>query len=482
MSWSIIVTGSYLILLALVCLRIIFETHSTNKTLAYLLFCLFIPVAGILFYLTFGINYWRKKQYGKKSASDSRILDLVRKNIQQYNQVCVDMKDLAVEQNAELASMLLKDLGSPLTADNKVKLLINGEEKFPEMLEAIRKATHHIHMEYYIYEYDHIGTQLINLLIAKAKEGVQVRFIYDDFGSPGIKKKTEKAMQDAGIEIHPFHKINFYLLANRLNYRNHRKIVVIDGSTAFVGGINVSDRYINNGTHKLFWRDTHIRLDGPSVYYLQYLFISDWNFCCQKHFEPGMAYFPVMKTTQQQSSYVQLNASGPDSLQLSVLYTILQAIYLAREEILITTPYFIPGDSIADALRIAALSGLKVKLLVPGISDSKIVNAASKSNYDDLLKAGVEIYLYNKGFVHAKTLVTDSKLFIVGTANMDSRSFELNFEVNAVVYDATLAKKMRQIFFDDLEHATKIDKEKWLSRKWYQQFPEKIARLFSPVL
>lgn len=482
MSWTIIVTGCYLILLALVCLRIIFETHSANKTLAYLLFCLFIPVAGILFYLAFGINYWRKKQYGKKSVSDARILELVIKNIEQYNQVCVDIKDPAVEQNAELVSMLLRDLSSPLTADNKVKLLINGEEKFPEMLDAIRKATHHIHVEYYIYEYDQIGTQLVELLIEKSKEGVEVRFIYDDFGSSGIKRKTEKAMQDAGIEIHPFHKVHFYLLANRLNYRNHRKIVVIDGCTAFTGGINVSDRYINNGIHKLFWRDTHLRLDGPAVYYLQYLFISDWNFCCQKDFEPGRLYFPVMKATQQQNSYVQLNASGPDSAQPSVLYTILQAIYLAKEEILITTPYFIPGDSIADALRIAALSGLKVKLLVPGISDSKIVNAASKSNYINLLTAGVEIYLYHKGFVHAKTLVTDSKFFIAGTANMDYRSFELNFEVNAVVYDTTLAKKMRQVFFDDLLQATKIDKEEWLARKWYRQFPEKIARLFSPVL
>jgi cardiolipin synthase A/B len=482
MSWSYIVTGCYLILLALVCLRIIFETHSTNKTLAYLLFCMFIPVAGMLFYLTFGINYWRKKQFGKKSAADTRILELIEKNIEHYGQVSMDIKDPAVKQNEELIAMLLKDLGSPLTDNNKVTLLINGEEKFPEMLEAIRNATHHIHLEYYIYEYDHIGTQLVNLLIEKAKQGVEVRFIYDDFGSPGIKRKTEKAMQAAGIEIHPFHKVHFYLLANRLNYRNHRKILVVDGCTAFVGGINVSDRYINDGSQKLFWRDTHLRLDGPAVYYLQYLFISDWNFCCQKDFKPSYAYFPVMKAAETHSSYVQLNASGPDSVQPSVLYTILQAIYLAKEEILITTPYFIPGDSIADALKVAAISGLKVKLLVPGISDSKIVNAASKSNYNTLLNAGVEIYLYQKGFVHAKTLVTDSKLFIAGTANMDYRSFELNFEVNAVVYDAVLAKKMKQIFFDDLKDAVKIDKEVWLNRKWYQQFPEKIARLFSPVL
>jgi len=481
MSWTIIAVSIYIALLALVCLRIVFETHNTSKTLAYLLLCLFIPVIGIIFYLTFGINYWRKKRYHKKSASDTKLLQQLKKNIQQYTAVGIYNRDVTLKQNVELAAMLLKDLDSPLTSSNQATLLLNGEEKFTNLLEAIRKARHHIHLEYYIYEHDHIGTQIIELLIEKASEGVAVRFIYDDFGSPGIKRKTEKEMQDAGIEIYPFHKVRFYLLANRINYRNHRKIVVIDGCTGFVGGINVSDKYINDGTKKLFWRDMHLRLDGPSVYYLQYLFISDWNFCCNTSFGDAGPYFPVIQKGSH-DSYVQISASGPDSVQPSVLYTILQAIYLAKEEILITTPYFIPGDSILDALRIAALSGLKVKLLVPGVCDSKIVNAASKSNYNDLLLAGVEIYLYEKGFVHAKTLVTDSKLFLVGTANMDYRSFELNFEVNAVVYDAALAKKMRAIFFHDLDDATKIDVETWLNRKWYTQLPEKICRLFSPVL
>ncbi len=479
---SLIITAVilYLVILILVSLRIIFETHSTNKTLSYLLLCLFIPVIGIGFYLAFGINYWRKKRYGKKQENDNGLLGMLKNNVKQYNEACVDAKNISVEQNAELASMLLMDLGSPLTGNNKVTLLVNGENKFPEMLQAIRQAKHHVHLEYYIYEYDKIGSELIELLIEKAKEGVEVRFIYDDFGSPTIKKKTEQRMQQSGIEIYPFHKVRFYLLANRINYRNHRKIVVIDGATAFVGGINVSDKYVNGNKEKLYWRDTHLRIDGAAVYYLQYLFITDWSFCCSKSFSPGTAYFPQLAPAGK--SFVQVAASGPNSLQPSVLYSILQAIYLAKEEILITTPYFIPGDSIVDALRVAALSGLKVKLLVPGVCDSKIVNAASKSYYNDLLHSGVEIYLYQKGFVHAKTMVTDSKLFVVGTANMDYRSFELNFEVNAIVYDAVLAKQMRNIFFEDLDNALRIDKDKWLNRRWYTQLPEKIARLFSPVL
>jgi cardiolipin synthase len=325
------------------------------------------------------------------------MLDKLAKGIEQYEKAFLKKKDISISQNAELASMLVNDLNSSLTRGNNLKLLINGEEKFPELIKCIKDAKHHIHLEYYIYENDGIGSAIIELLIKKAEEGVEVRFIYDDFGSPGIKRRTEKRMREAGIQVHPFHKVIFYLLANRLNFRNHRKIVVIDGLTAFVGGINVSDKYINSKNKKLFWRDTHLRIDGPGVYYLQYLFITDWNFCCPRELIPNSDYFSK-NFEKKNDVFVQIAASGPDSFQPTILFSILQAIYLAKEEILITTPYFIPGENIIDALRIAAESGLIVKLLVPGISDSKFVNAASKVHYSELLKAGVEIYLYSKDF------------------------------------------------------------------------------------
>ena len=481
MNWLLLSSIVYCMVLIVVCLKILYATHDTNKTLAYLLFCIFIPVIGILFYTTFGVNYWHKRKYSKKSARDVAILDQLQSGIAGYNDVIVPRNAATLQQNSELVSLLVRDLGSPLTKNNEVKLLVNGEQKFPEMMEAIRQAKQHIHIEYYIYEYDNTGSSLVDLLIEKATQGVEVRFIYDDFGSPSINNKTEARMQAAGIQIYPFHKIKFYLLANRINYRNHRKIVIIDGGTAFVGGINVSDRYVNAGENKMYWRDTHLRIDGPAVYYLQYLFMSDWNFCCSETLQAKACYFNCT-VNESAESYVQIAASGPDSLLPSVLYSILQVIYLAKEEILVTTPYFIPGESIIDALSVAALSGLKVKLLVPGVSDSTFVNAASKSYYDRLLQAGVEIYLYQKGFVHAKTIVTDSKLCVVGTANMDNRSFELNFEVNAIVYDAKVAQQMRQLFLDDLQHALKINKEEWLTRPWFVKFPEKIARLFSPVM
>jgi len=477
----LIVLIIYIVLLALVCLRILYETHSSTKSMAYILLCIFIPVFGMLFYLAFGINYWRKKLYTKKTGQDQALLQKLKKNSLAYTMAAVNQKDIPCDDNAELATMLIKDLHSPLTRHNTVKLLLNGEEKFPELFLALAEAKHHIHIEYYIYECDQIGTALIELLIRKAGEGVQVRFIYDDFGSPSIKKKIEKRMRDVGIEIFPFHKVHFYFLANRINYRNHRKIVVIDGQTGFVGGINVSDKYINKKKGQLYWRDTHLRIDGPGVYYLQYLFLTDWNFCCPAKLNPENLYFN-QDTHITGDTLVQVVGSGPDSAQPLVLFSILQAIYLAKREILITTPYLIPGDNIIDALRIAASSGLSVKLLVPGKSDSRLVNAASKANYNDLLQAGVEIYLYQKGFIHAKTLVADGKLSVIGTANMDYRSFELNFEVNAIIYDKPFSEKLRRIFFDDLTHASKLDAEDWYKRPFYATISERISRLFSPCL
>lgn len=445
------------------------------------MFCILVPVVGMLFYLTFGINYWKVKRYNKKAAANEKLLQQLKKHIPHYEASIVAAKDVAQLQHGELAAMLIKDLKSPLTRCNRVKLLLNGEEKFPELIACIENAKHHIHIEYYIYEQDDIGSRITELLIQKAEQGVQVRVIYDDFGSPSIKKRLEKRLRTAGVEIFPFSKVHFYLLANRINYRNHRKIVVIDGQTGFTGGINVSDKYINNRKDKLYWRDTHLRIDGPGVYYLQYLFLTDWNFCSEQDLQAADLHFEK-QCIQQEDHFVQMVGSGPDSAQPYVLFSILQAIYLAQEEILITTPYFIPGDNIMDALRIAASSGLTVKLLVPGKSDSKLVNAASKANYGDLLRAGVEIYLYEKGFVHAKTIVTDGKLSMVGTANMDYRSFDLNFEVNAIVYDIPFSQQLRQVFFEDIKHAKKIDEASWNGRAFYYKLADRLARLFSPAL
>jgi cardiolipin synthase len=479
--WKYFLTGLYIAVLIFVCIRILFDTKNVTKTLAYLLLVLFLPLFGMLFYLVFGVNLWKKKLYSYKMKEDELLLQQLKNDIHQYNNTMLKLIDMHPDERGELATMLINDLQSPLTGKNRIKLLINGEQKIPELLEAMQQARHHIHFEYYIFEHDETGKAIIELMKQKAREGVEVRFIFDDFGSPGIKKQQIRELQEAGVEVYPFYKVHFYILANRLNYRNHRKIVVIDGKTGFVGGINISDRYVNNGKQALYWRDTHVRIDGPGVYYLQYLFFTDWNFCAEEKVQVSQKYFSTDSDVKE-NAYVQIAASGPDSVQPMILFSILQMIFLAKKEILITTPYFIPSESIIQALRVAALSGLKVVLLVPGKSDSKVVNAASRAYYEELLEAGVEIYLYQKGFVHAKTMVCDGSIGIVGTANMDNRSFELNFEVNVIIYDAITAARLRDVFFEDINEAEKIDAEKWIRRSFFKKLPEKFARLFSPSL
>jgi cardiolipin synthase len=374
---------------------------------------------------------------------------------------------------------------SPLTPGNTARLLINGEEKFPAVMEALEEAKDHIHMEYYIYENDKIGQSIEEILIRKAKQGVSVKFIYDDFGSRGIRKNIAIRLRNAGVDVYPFYKIPFLRKVNHINYRNHRKIIVIDGKKAFVGGINVSDKYINEPTtaNKLFWRDTHLMLEGPGVFYLQYLFICDWNFCSGKALENSKHYFPdVYRNNPPGDKIIQIAASGPDSVNPTILYSLLYAVYQAQEEILITTPYFIPDQSLMDALIVAALAGVSVQLLVPEKSDSRLVQFAACSYYADLLAAGVKIFLYQDGFVHAKTLVVDRKIAFIGTANMDLRSFDLNFEVNAIVYDGELATSLANVFVADIKDAVLLEKTAWLNRSMGRIFLEKIARLVSPLL
>lgn len=480
MDIYLLISILYTPLVIFVCLKVLYDIRSTSKTFAYLLVVIFVPLVGMIIYFAVGANYRKNKIYSKKIVSDHQLWAEIREKIIHESEKTLDTGKQEVKSHKKLARMLLND-NSPLTGNNEVKLLLNGDQKFPEVISALQAARHHIHMEYYIFEDDNIGNQIVDVLIQKAAEGVKVRFIYDDFGSRSIRKTLVPKLVAGGVEAYPFYKILFIALSNRTNYRDHRKIIVIDGCTGFVGGINVSDRYINNVPGQLFWRDTHVMIKGPGVYYLQYLFICDWNFSSGKKLSVKPEYF-CSEESKKGNAIIQIAASGPDSDAPVIMYSLLEAIGLAQEELLITSPYFIPGDSILDALCVAAMSGVKVKLLVPGKSDSALVNAASRSYYGAILDTGAEVYLYKKGFVHAKTVVSDGKLAIVGTANMDHRSFELNFEVNSMIYDTKLAKQLRDAFYNDLEDAVQINPKKWARRSLFRQLPEKLCRLLSPLL
>jgi cardiolipin synthase len=481
MNWYLLAGAIYIVLVIVVCLRILYDIQSTSKTFAYLLITILLPVIGMAIYFAVGANYRKDKLYSKKIISDNNLLAEIREKIVHESEKAWDTGEPEVKSHKKLARMLLND-NSPLTGNNEVKLLLNGENKFPEVIQALKNAKHHIHMEYYIFEDDNIGNQIKEILIQKVAEGVKVRFIYDDFGSRSIRKTLVPLLNEEGVEAYPFYKIFFIALSNRTNYRDHRKIIVIDGCTGFVGGINVSDRYIN-GTDKkqLFWRDTHVMINGPGVYYLQYLFICDWNFCAGKKLPIENEFFCSDKS-KHGKAIVQIAASGPDSDTPTIMFSLMEAIGMAREEVLITSPYFIPGDSILNSICVAAMSGVKVKLLVPNVSDSALVNAAARSYYSEILDAGAEIYLYKKGFVHAKTMVADGQLAIIGTANMDHRSFELNFEVNSMIYDTKVAQQLRDAFYEDIKDAAKIDAKAWGKRTLFKQLPEKLCRLLSPLL
>lgn len=495
-KWVILAEVFYILLTIAVCLRIILDTRSVSKTLAYLLFVIFVPIIGMFFYFSFGINYRKRKIYRKMLLLDDHLTEKFRQKTAALLIYPSKTDNESIINNKPLIKLLNNvepddfdpesDDFNPVFHNNDVEILVNGEAFFPVLIEQLKQAKHHIHIEFYIYEDDKIGNEIKDILIQKAKEGVEVRFIYDDFGSKGIRRKFTKTLNNNGVMAYPFNKIKLILFANRINYRNHRKIVVIDGKTSFIGGINISDKYINNGGSSLYWRDTHLMIKGNATYLIQKVFLLDWNFCSHENLEIDFKYFPAGISSdtpdKDKGTPVQIISSGPSSDSPYILHSIIKAISLAKEEVLLTTPYYIPDETLQETLILTARSGVDVKLLVPETGDSSIVNMASQAYFEDLLKAGVKIYLYTKGFIHAKTFVTDRKLASVGTANLDLRSFDLNFEISAIIYDEEKALKLTEFFYTDLKDARELSYSKWASRPKYKKIIERLIRLFSPFM
>lgn len=471
----------YILFVIGVCLHIIKNVDTPSKAMAYLGLSIVLPIIGAIIYFSFGFNYRKNKLYQKKINFNADSALEFSKATKEFGFPILEEFSVALDYYRPLANYLNSQCLTTIHNDNK--LLINGENKFPAVIEELKKAKHHIHIEYYIIEDDTIANQLADILIEKAREGVEVRLMYDDFGSNKIRRGYSNRLKENGVKVFPFFKIHHILLANRVNYRNHRKIIVIDGNVGFVGGINISDRYINTPTPQLYWRDTHVMIKGRCVSNLQFIFMTDWNFCSQENLSFSKNYFPSQFiSTPTSDKIIQVVASGPDSDHPNILYALVQAIILSRKEVLITTPYFVPDDALFDAILIAQASGVKVKLLVPGISDSTIVNRVSSSFYYDLLKAGVKVYRYTKGFVHAKTMVCDDHVSFIGTANLDHRSFDLNFEVNAIFYDKELARELKNNFLIDISNSEKLNLQKWEQRSIFIKFSERFFRLISPLV
>lgn len=458
--------------------KIIMDTKNTSKTLAYLMLIIFLPVVGIIIYFVFGVNYRKNKFYTFKIERNEQVYQAVSTYIRETHHKTVEHHKEDIDQFLTTINFLYNAGHSPLSQGNHAEVLINGEGKFEKVFEVIEKAVHHIHLEYYIYDNDDIGNRLAGVLIRKAGEGVIVRFLYDDMGSGKIGKKLLGRLKDAGVQVSPVNKITFRLLANRVNYRDHRKIIIVDGAEVFTGGVNVSDKYINPNPSQ-YWRDIHLYMKGEAAFYFQFLFFSNWVFATEKIPEVSQLYFT--KKEGGGTSLIQTAASGPDT-QPSIMLSTTSAVLSAKKRIYIVTPYFVPVETVLNAIKQAALSGADVRLMVPKSGDSVIVNAAAYSYYEELLENKVRIFFYKKGFIHAKTMLIDDYFSSVGTANMDVRSQELNFEVNALVFDQKINKKLQDLFHEDMNDCEEISLESWRKRPKSKVFFEHMARLLSPLI
>ncbi|WP_224489356.1 cardiolipin synthase [Robertkochia flava] len=480
---EIICLIAYVLLLVYTVLRILLDTDSTPKTLAYLLLVFLIPGIGIIVYFAFGINYRHRK-------TDSRAYEAQRAIDTDFLKEIDDTTLELLESHRNLIGHFeplvhfLRGLGQEFLAPVRLSLLVNGEEKFPEVLRVLEKAEYFIHMEYYAWENDVRGNQIKEVLLNKVKEGVKIRVLYDDFASSKIKKNIVRELEKAGVLIHPKIRVKLRQFANRLNHRDHRKIIIVDGKAGFVGGINISDRYDNSIDTGLYWRDTHVKVEGALVNSLQRHFIVSWNSSAPEGLSFSEVLFPGIKTDSQYgiATVGQMVAGGPIYPVSNIMLSYMRIFTLARERLYITNPYFIPNESIINALCQAAISGVDVRIMVPEKSDSAIVGAASRYYFKELLNAGVRIFLYKKGFVHAKTVVADTGLSVVGTANMDIRSFDLNFEIMSVLYGKEFALQMETMFLNDLEDCSEVIPEEWYSMGIGKRLVYAVARLISAFL
>lgn len=476
---SLFISVLYGITILFIILLIILENRDPVKTISWTLVIMLIPVFGVISYILFGQNYRKQKIFSRKGLRDlTRMANISDQQLQDFESLDILDND-KIKSKSNIISLLLRNSKAILTKSNKVEVLFDGEATFDSIIEAIGSAEDHIHMEFYRWESDQIGHKIKDALIKKAREGLKIRLIYDDVGSWKISKKYVRDLRNEGIQVKVFMPVRFPYFTSKVNFRNHRKIVVVDGIVGYVGGLNIADKYIH-GTKKLgAWSDTHLKIEGEAVRSLQTIFSMDWFFVSGKAIGSPNRYFPDHKIFEQQ--VMQITASGPDSDWASILQAYLAAITSARDYIYISTPYFSPTESILTALFTMALSGVDVKILLPAVSDSTVSYWNSFSYIREMLDAGIEVYLYENGFNHSKLLLVDDIFSSVGTANLDNRSFDLNFEVNAHIYDEDTNRILVERFKKDLDVSRKVNLNSWRKRPFKQKLKESLSRILGPL-
>jgi len=455
------------------------ERRNPAVTWAWLLVLVFIPVVGLILYLFLGQDLRKKKVFSIKEAED----DIKRAAHQQKygpRNPNTDLIFSVAEHYRDIVQLHLNNAQAVFTQNNKVRLLNNGTEKYPALIQSIKEAKDHIHMEYYIIRNDEIGKTVRDLLAAKAREGTKVRLLYDGMGCILLPKSYFTPIIEAGGEVAAFYPPFIPYINIRVNYRNHRKITVIDGKKAFIGGLNLGDEYLGKSPKYGFWRDLHFLIEGDAVDQLQLRFLMDWQYASNLKVPSSSRYFPPKPSIGSQG--MQIVASGPDSGWAAIRQGYFSMISKAQKRVYIQTPYFVPDDSLAEALKVSALRGIDVRIMIPCKPDHPFVYWASLSYIGELLEAGAKAYRYMNGFLHSKLLVVDGEIGSAGTANLDIRSFKVNFEINAFFYDKDTVSLLEKTFLQDLEKCEEITPASYASRSAWIKTKESISRLLSPLL
>ncbi len=459
---------------------ILLERKNPTAALAWLFFLNLFPGLGFFFYILLAQNISKRKIF-KYTSEEERLyvkfLKQQRRSIQN-NTYDFHSGDVAEHKDMILFHNRLSD--SILSQNNDVTIYSNGNDKFDQLFKDIESASHHIHLLYYIFKNDRLGNKLMDLLVKRAEEGIEVRLLIDAMGGRSLRKSQIRRMEEHGVHVAFFFPSRFKYFNLKGNYRNHRKLAIIDGRIGYIGGLNVGDEYLGRKKRFGFWRDTHLRVIGDSVLSMQIRFILDWRNASKHSIYLDMDYLITQPNTPKTT--MQIVASGPDSINEQIKQGYLQMIHKAKEYIYIQTPYFIPDESLTEGLKIAAASGVDVRIMIPNKPDHPFVYWATHSYCGDLIPYGVKIYTYEKGFLHAKTIVVDNIIGSVGTCNFDIRSFRLNFEVNAFMYDRRKCIELRKLFEDDLLVSHQLTLSKYKNRSFMIKTKESISRLFSPVL
>ncbi|MDD7319313.1 MAG: cardiolipin synthase [Prevotella sp.] len=447
---------------------VLLDNRQPAKAVSWILVLVFFPFVGIMLYFFFGQNIRKERLINQKS------LDLLtRRTMTEF----VAQRDLYIpERHEPLINQFIESNWSLPFKDNEVEIFTQGSDFFLSLLRNIAQARHHVHIETYIIDDDEIGNLVADALADCAERGVEVRLIYDHVGSWRTPRRFFRRMADAGVKVFPFLPVHFPLLTSRVNYRNHRKITVIDGETAFIGGVNIAVRYVKQ------WRDTHMLVRGGIVSVMQRAFLIDWYFVSQTLIT-GRRYYTEPKVKVSNNCIAQLVTGNPVAPDHDIMQGYVRIIIEARRYVYMETPYFMPTEEVMFALRTAVNAGVDVRLMVPLKSDAKVVEWASRSYVLQAIDAGVKVYAYKKEFNHSKILVADDALCTCGSTNIDFRSFENNFESNIFFYDAEVAKRMKQVFLDDLQHCISTSELKYTHRPSYiQRLWESVVRLLSPLL